>query len=206
MDLNRRTLLATATAVLAAPALARAQIKAGDGIVGMNARRMVAALRKRELSSREVVAAHLTQIDRLNPRFNAIVSRVDRDVLLKQAAAMDEEAAAGRFLGPLHGLPHAVKDTAPVKGVRSTQGSPILRDNIPAADSLVVPKGSPNKAKAMQFIALATSPKAQAELAPGAWLVSLEFAVPGVLPHAQLRAPGGRVVWIYRLPLRGQSK
>ncbi|RRN66189.1 amidase [Caulobacter sp. 602-1] len=138
MDLNRRTLLATATAVLAAPALARAQIKAGDGIVGMNARRMVAALRKRELSSREVVAAHLTQIDRLNPRFNAIVSRVDRDVLLKQAAAMDEEAAAGRFLGPLHGLPHAVKDTAPVKGVRSTQGSPILRDNIPAADSLVV--------------------------------------------------------------------
>ncbi len=48
--------------------------------------------------------------------------------------------------------------------------------------------------------------KAQAEMAPGTWLVSLEFAVPGVLPQAQLRAPGGRVVWIYRLPLRGQSK
>lgn len=44
--------------------------------------------------------------------------------------------------------------------------------------------------------------KAQAELAPGAWLVSLEFAVPGVLPSAQLRAPGGRVVWLYRMPLR----
>ena len=43
--------------------------------------------------------------------------------------------------------------------------------------------------------------KAQAELAPGAWLVSLEFAVPGVLPSAQLRAPGGRVVWLYRMPL-----
>jgi hypothetical protein len=43
-------------------------------------------------------------------------------------------------------------------------------------------------------------------MAPGTWLVSLEFAVPGVLPHAQLRAPGGRVVWIYRLPLRGQRK
>lgn len=42
--------------------------------------------------------------------------------------------------------------------------------------------------------------KAQAELAPGAWLVSLEFAVPGVLPSAQLRAPGGRVVWLYRMP------
>lgn len=43
--------------------------------------------------------------------------------------------------------------------------------------------------------------KAEAELAPGAWLVSLEFAVPGVLPSAQLRAPGGRVVWLYRMPL-----
>lgn len=47
--------------------------------------------------------------------------------------------------------------------------------------------------------------KAQAELAAGAWLVSLEFAVPGVLPFAQLRAPGGRVVWIYRMPLSSQS-
>lgn len=43
--------------------------------------------------------------------------------------------------------------------------------------------------------------KAQAEMAPGSWLVSLEFAVPGVLPRAQLRSPGGRVVWVYRMPL-----
>ena len=43
--------------------------------------------------------------------------------------------------------------------------------------------------------------KAQAEMAPGSWLVSLEFAVPGVLPSVQLRAPGGRVVWLYRMPL-----
>lgn len=136
MDLSRRTLLATASAALAAPAFA--QTKSASGIVEMSAREMVAAIRRRDLSSREVMSAHLAQIDRLNPRFNAIVSRVDSDVLLKQAAAMDEDAAAGRFHGPLHGLPHAVKDTAPVKGIRSTQGSPLLRDNIPAADSLVV--------------------------------------------------------------------
>ncbi|MBY0454024.1 MAG: class I SAM-dependent methyltransferase [Burkholderiaceae bacterium] len=42
--------------------------------------------------------------------------------------------------------------------------------------------------------------KAQAEMAPGAWLVSLEFAVPGVAAHAQWQAPGGRTVWVYRLP------
>lgn len=43
--------------------------------------------------------------------------------------------------------------------------------------------------------------KARAELPPGAWLVSLEFAVPGALAHAQLHPPGGRAVWVYRMPL-----
>ena len=47
--------------------------------------------------------------------------------------------------------------------------------------------------------------KAQAEMAAGSWLVSLEFAVPGLLPSAQLRVPGGRVVWLYRLPLLAQK-
>jgi len=138
LEMSRRTLLAAVTAAVATPTFAQATSGAGQGIVAMGAREMVAAIRRRDLSSREIMAAHLTQIDRLNPRFNAIVSRVDSEVLLKQAAALDEDAAAGRFHGPLHGLPHAVKDTAPVKGIRSTQGSPILRDNIPAADSLVV--------------------------------------------------------------------
>lgn len=47
--------------------------------------------------------------------------------------------------------------------------------------------------------------KAMAEMAPGSWLVSLEFAVPGWLPSAQLRTPGGRVVWIYTTPLHKQT-
>jgi len=141
---TRRTVLtgaATALGTMAAPALARVAERRGTGsneIVMMNATDLSAAIHRRDLSSREVMTAHLAQIDRLNPRFNAIVSRVDGDALLRQAAAMDEDAAANRFHGPLHGFPHAVKDTAPVKGIASTQGSPILRDNIPAADSLVV--------------------------------------------------------------------
>jgi amidase len=82
--------------------------------------------------------AHLAQIDSLNPRFNAIVSRVPADRLLKAAMACDEDAAAGRWRGVLHGFPHAVKDTAATRGILTTQGSPILRDNVPTADSLVV--------------------------------------------------------------------
>jgi amidase len=143
MTMDRRTVLAAAPVVLAAgaaPALAKSGrgAPAPNDIVMMNATDLSAAIHRRDLSSREVMTAHLAHIDRLNPRFNAIVSRVDSEALLRQAAAMDEDAAAGRFHGPLHGFPHAVKDTAPVKGIRTTQGSPILRDNIPAADSLVV--------------------------------------------------------------------
>ena len=48
--------------------------------------------------------------------------------------------------------------------------------------------------------------KAQAEMAPGSWLASLEFAVPGVLPQAQLRLPGERVVWVYRMPMVGMAQ
>lgn len=142
MNIDRRTLLATAPVALAAgavPAFAKFKSKpATSDIVLMTATNLSAAIQRRDLSSREVMIAHLAQIDKLNPRFNAIVSRVDGDVLLRQAAALDEDAAAGRFHGPLHGFPHAVKDTAPVKGIRTTQGSPILKDNIPGADSLVV--------------------------------------------------------------------
>ncbi|OJX29486.1 MAG: methyltransferase type 12 [Burkholderiales bacterium 68-12] len=48
--------------------------------------------------------------------------------------------------------------------------------------------------------------KAQAEMPPGTWLASLEFAVPGTLAQGQLRLPGGRVVWIYRLPLAAAAR
>ena len=144
MTIDRRALLAAAPVALAAGAVpAFAQSRLGSkpvtsDIVLMTATDLSAAIHRRDVSSREVMTAHLAQIDKLNPRFNAIVSRVDGDMLLRQAAALDEDAAAGRFHGPLHGFPHAVKDTAPVQGIRTTQGSPILKDNIPNADSLVV--------------------------------------------------------------------
>lgn len=142
---TRRTLLgvpaaAAATHLIASPALAAPPVPLppASEITALGATDLAAAIRRRDLSSREVMTAHLAQIDRLNPRFNAIVSRVPADQLLKAAAMSDEDAAKGRFRGPLHGFPHAVKDTAPTRGIRSTQGSPLLRDNIPAADSLVV--------------------------------------------------------------------
>lgn len=134
--MTRRKLLAAAPAMTLAGQVRAAE--KGNDILAMTAVDLAAAIRRRALSSREVMAAHLARVDALNPRFNAIVSRVDDDRLLREAAAQDEDAAKGRWRGPLHGFPHAVKDTAPVRGIAHTQGSPLLRDNIAAADSLVV--------------------------------------------------------------------
>lgn len=137
--LSRRHVLGAVPAIVAAsPALSLAGGATSNEITRMGAVALAAAIRKKALSSREVMTAHLDQIDRLNPRFNAIVSRVDRAALMASAAMADEEAAAGRFRGVLHGFPHAVKDTAATRGIASTQGSPLLKDNIPKADSLVV--------------------------------------------------------------------
>ncbi|MGC3986051.1 MAG: amidase [Pseudorhodoferax sp.] len=106
-------------------------------ICTLPARRLAALVRSRALSSREVVSAFLQQIDALNPRFNAIVSLVDRDQVLAQADAADAAVARGDAVGPLHGLPQAIKDTAAARGIRSTFGSPLFADNVPAVDAIV---------------------------------------------------------------------
>jgi amidase len=74
-----------------------------------SARVLAAAIRRRELSAREVVAAHLERIERVNPRVNAIVS-LRPEAALAEADAADRRAVAGEPLGPLHGLPIAIKD------------------------------------------------------------------------------------------------
>ena len=107
-------------------------------ICSMSAQKLTAMIRRRELSSREVVAAFLGQIDALNPRFNALVSMVDRDQVLAQADAADAKVAAHEALGALHGLPLAIKDMAIVNGVRTTFGSPIYESYVPTFDATVV--------------------------------------------------------------------
>jgi amidase len=94
-------------------------------------------IRRKKLSARELLDAHLKQIERVNPKVNAMVTLVP-DQALAKAKLCDESAARGRFLGPLHGLPVAHKDLQDTKGIRTTYGSPIFKDHIPAADTLLV--------------------------------------------------------------------
>jgi amidase len=94
-------------------------------------------LRRRDVSAREVVAAHIARIEAFDPAINAIVTRTF-DAALSQAAAADEAIAGGRTLGLLHGLPVAHKDLAETEGVLTTYGSPLFAANVPQRDALVV--------------------------------------------------------------------
>jgi amidase len=97
--------------------------------------RMIAT---REVSAREVMGAHLSRIERFNPRLNAIVAKLDDDACLKLADAADRRTATGEPLPPLHGLPTAFKDLQPAVGFPYTRGSPIYKDAMPTEDSVFI--------------------------------------------------------------------
>ena len=98
-------------------------------------------LRRREVSAREVITAHIGRIEAVDPVVNAIVTRTFESALAKAAAA-DEALARGRPVGPLHGLPVAHKDLADTAGVRTTYGSPLFAEHVPERDALVVQRMS----------------------------------------------------------------
>jgi len=91
----------------------------------------------RDLSAVEVMEAHLAQIESVNPAVNAIVT-LHADQALDSAKAADVAISNGEPIGPLHGLPTAVKDLTATKGMRTTFGSPIYKDNVPNEDAIIV--------------------------------------------------------------------
>jgi amidase len=106
-------------------------------VCALSAVEMAGLLRTRQLSAREVLAAHLDRIDRVNPALNAIVTLVPEQALAAAARA-DEALATGAAVGPLHGLPIAHKDLQPTPGIRTTFGSPLFKDFVPSQGSLLV--------------------------------------------------------------------
>ncbi len=103
----------------------------------LTATELARRIRLKDLSCQEVMAAHLTQIERINPKVNAIVTLLPEQAL-KQARAADEDLARGAEIGPLYGLPVAHKDLVLTKGIRTTFGSPIFRDFVPQQDEIIV--------------------------------------------------------------------
>ena len=103
---------------------------------------LAAAIRDGEASCRDVMQAFLDRIEKLNPRHNAIVSLRDGDDLLREADRCDLELVRkgndGATLPFLFGMPQAIKDVVPTAGIRTTFGSPLMKDFVPAADALLV--------------------------------------------------------------------
>jgi amidase len=104
-----------------------------------SARKLARLVRTRKLSAAELMRAFIAQIERVNPKVNAIVTFLP-DEALKEAKALDRRLANARTsnAGRLAGLPIAYKDMIATKGIRTTYGSPIYRDHVPSADHVIV--------------------------------------------------------------------
>ena len=131
--------LATVAVLTSLPGpLIRANSIDKTGIVSLTALELSQAIGTRALSCREVMSAYLAHIGKINPDFNAIVSLQDPESLMLQALQCDKELAKGTSRGWMHGFPIAIKDLADAKGLKTTRGSPIFRDNIAGGDSIHV--------------------------------------------------------------------
>ncbi|MGA8035202.1 MAG: amidase [Candidatus Acidiferrales bacterium] len=110
--------------------------RASSDFAHLTIRETARLLRARKLSSLELANEALARIERLDPSLNAFIT-ITADLARSQARAADRELRAGKVRGLLHGIPITIKDNYWTRGVRTTAGSPILADFVPAADSAV---------------------------------------------------------------------
>ena len=105
-------------------------------IVFKSGTELASLIKTRQLSSVELVRAYLARIDALNPKLNAFITITSEEAIARARQA-DKEIAAGRYRGPLHGLPYAPKDILATKGLRTTNGSKVTPDWVPAHESTI---------------------------------------------------------------------
>jgi len=149
------------------PAQAAPSATPESEICFMSARQMADLTRLKKLSAREVMQAHLKQVQHVNAKVNAIVTLVPEEQLMAQALAADEATAKGNSKGLLHGLPVGVKDLHATKGIRTTFGSPLYAENIPNFDCLVAERER----------MLEPSSSANQRAGMGAWLANFQSTV-----------------------------
>ena len=110
---------------------------ADQALTRKSARELASLIKSRAVSPVEVLDAHLAEIRRKNPKLNAIVT-LAADQARVAARAAEDAVMQGAALGPLHGLPIGIKDVTVTAGIRTTFGSPLFEDNVPAEDAEVV--------------------------------------------------------------------
>jgi len=109
-----------------------------EDLTTLNASELSVAIRERQVSCVEVMRTYLARIERYNPVYNAIVSMLDGDDLVEQAAQADQALDKGEYWGWMHGMAHAVKDLANAEGLETSYGSKIYADKVAEADDLFI--------------------------------------------------------------------
>ena len=134
--LTRRDFLTTSTTAAAflATRPALAQTSDPTDLTIAEAQRLI---RRRDLSPLDLVEAYVARIRRLDSRLNAYVT-VTEERAVERARALEADLAGGRWRGPLHGIPIGLKDNIDTAGVRTTAGSAVYADRVPAEDAEVV--------------------------------------------------------------------
>jgi amidase len=108
-----------------------------DDLIYASAAKLAASIRAKEISSAEVVNAHLERIEQVNPQLNAVV-QLTADSARQQARAADEFLAKGKVPGPLHGVPITIKDNIETAGIITTSGTKGRAQYVPVEDATVV--------------------------------------------------------------------
>lgn len=129
--MNRRNFLATGLAASARFALADQ-----PEIMSMTVKQASELIRSKKASSVELTRACLARIDKLQPVLNAYIT-VTGDQALADARRLDDERQSGKWRGPFHGVPIALKDNIDTAGVRTTGASQLFKDRIPTEDAEV---------------------------------------------------------------------
>ena len=91
----------------------------------------------RQLTSERLTRIYLARLERFQPTINAVIT-LTRDLALRQARQADAEIAAGRYRGPLHGIPWGAKDLVDTAGIPTTYGAEPFKHRVPRADAAVV--------------------------------------------------------------------
>jgi Asp-tRNA(Asn)/Glu-tRNA(Gln) amidotransferase A subunit family amidase len=94
-------------------------------------------IESRTLSSTRLTRIYLERLERFQPKLNCTIT-LTRELALQQAARADAEIAAGRYLGPLHGIPWGAKDLVDTAGIPTTYGAEPFRDRVPVKDAAAV--------------------------------------------------------------------
>jgi aspartyl-tRNA(Asn)/glutamyl-tRNA(Gln) amidotransferase subunit A len=120
------------------PAIAGAPAES-DGLTALSLTEVSERIHARTLTSTELVKALLDRINVYNPKVNCYITVMGKEALA-QAAVLDAEQKAGKFRGPLHGIPIGLTDNIDTAGTRTTAASPMFKDRVPTEDAAIVVK------------------------------------------------------------------